>query len=48
MIKADNEGDLEGVPTSKRGPRLNHFFLLMIVYCFAEQIWVIGIDCPTY
>jgi hypothetical protein len=26
LVKADREGVLEGVPTSKRGPWLNHLF----------------------
>ena len=26
LVKANREGVLEGVPTSKRGPRLNHIF----------------------
>jgi hypothetical protein len=28
LVKADREGVLEGVPTSKRGPRLNHLFFV--------------------
>lgn len=26
LTQADSEGSIEGVPTSKRGPRINHLF----------------------
>jgi hypothetical protein len=36
VVKANVDGDLLGVLTSKYGPRISHlfFFLQMIVYCF--------------
>jgi hypothetical protein len=39
MIKADNEGVLAGVPTSKRGPRLNHLFFAndSLLFCRADM-----------
>jgi hypothetical protein len=39
MVKADREGVLEGVPTSKRGPRLNHLFFAddNLLFCRADM-----------
>jgi hypothetical protein len=39
LVKADREGVLEGVPTSKRGPRLNHLFFAddSLLFCRADM-----------
>jgi hypothetical protein len=38
LTKADNEGVLRGVPSSKRGPRLNHLFFAddSLLFCRAD------------
>jgi hypothetical protein len=38
LLKADREGDIEGVPTSRSGPRLNHLFFAdnSLLFCKAD------------
>jgi hypothetical protein len=38
LLRADREGELEGVPTSKRGPRFNHLFFAddSLLFCRAD------------
>ena len=42
---ADNNGDIAGVPTSKKGPKLNQlFFLWTIAFYLAKLPFFIGIS----
>jgi hypothetical protein len=44
LSKVDREGELEGVPTSQRGPHLNHLFFANDSLLFCKADWVIGIN----
>jgi hypothetical protein len=42
MTKANDDGILTRVPTSRGGPRISHLFFAMIVYSFVDQIYLNG------
>jgi hypothetical protein len=44
LTQANQRGLISGVPTSKRGPKISHFFSQMIVCFFAGQIQLSGIN----